>query len=77
MWEAIASNRRRSWILLSMMGLLLLALGAIVGVALAGPNGWLFGAGIALVIWLIMWGVAEGGGDGRRLGCKLSLPNPC
>lgn len=31
MWEAIESNRRRSWILLGLMGLLLLALGYVIG----------------------------------------------
>lgn len=31
MWEAIASNRRRSWLLIGLMGVILVALGAVIG----------------------------------------------
>lgn len=81
MWEAIARNRRRSWLLVGLMGVLLVALGAAVGAALVPPavkyytetdHGGLsidpltattWGAGAALVLWLVLWAVAAGGGD--------------
>ena len=80
MWEAIASNRRRSWLLIGLMGLILIGLGAVIGLAVIPPVGnhyfqqsdqpgfdpyvtGLYGAGIAMLIWLIMWAVAAGGGD--------------
>lgn len=36
MWEAIRSNQRRSWMLLSLMGVLLVILGAAIGMAVIG-----------------------------------------
>lgn len=81
MWEAIRSNQRRSWLLIGLMGVILLALGAVIGIALVPPIGdhyldphnrgpgidplitGLWGAGVAFVIWLIMWVVAVVGGD--------------
>ena len=39
MWEAIARNRRRSWLLIILMGVLLLALGAALGALLVPAFG--------------------------------------
>ncbi|MGD8450446.1 MAG: M48 family metallopeptidase [Phycisphaerae bacterium] len=39
MWEAIASNRQRSLMLIGLMGMLLVALGAVIGAALVPPAG--------------------------------------
>ncbi|MFH1748626.1 MAG: M48 family metallopeptidase [Planctomycetota bacterium] len=80
MWEAIRSNTRRSRMLIGLMGVILLGLGAVIGLALVPPAGDYFassergagldpvftglcGAGVAFVIWLIMWAVAAGSGD--------------
>jgi heat shock protein HtpX len=108
MWEAIAQNKRRSWMLIGVMGLLLVGLGYVIGAVvclqfddasytsqllrstyeaiddldqaeaaisliedrrsrnwaeeLTNPGG-LIGAGVAVVIWLIMALVALLGGD--------------
>ncbi len=88
MWEAIAQNKRRSWMLIGAMGLLLVGLGYVIGAvihlqfsdvsypanlvegrdspswvqALNNPGGFI-GAGVAVVIWLIMALVALFGGD--------------
>jgi len=108
MWEAIAQNKRRSWMLIGVMGLLLVGLGYVIGAvvylqfddasytaqlfktsyrtepdtgniaeaarlaenrglpdwvqALTNPGGFI-GAGVAVVIWLIMALVALVGGD--------------
>lgn len=68
MWEAIRSNRRRSYLLIGLMALILLALGASIGMAVAPPDGWLFGALGALALWLILWTVAASEGDAILLG---------
>jgi heat shock protein HtpX len=51
MWEAIRANRRRSAVLITGMALVLFALGALGGNALAGPDGAIIGLGVALIIW--------------------------
>lgn len=108
MWEAIERNKRRSWMLLALMGVILLALGYVIGAAVYvefvavdhvrggfhdygrmldqigqaedpgdGPSffGWsrnpgillnaggLIGAGIAMIVWVALAGVAFFGGD--------------
>jgi len=42
MWEAIASNRRRSWVLIGTMGGVLVLLGAVIGMSVAAhlDGGW-------------------------------------
>ncbi len=72
MWEAIAANRRRSILLISLMGIVLVTLGFCIG-AYAGSQlsaldrgeetgtvlkGGGVGAGVALILWLILWLVA-------------------
>jgi len=90
MWEAIASNRRRSWLLIGLMGSLLVALGALIGTALAPalaaysdpyhrtePDpyiGGLYGAGIALLLWFFLWGLARAGGDSLLLSSVGAQP---
>jgi heat shock protein HtpX len=66
MWEAIAANTRRSWILISTMGILLISLGAAVGVMIA-PDAPIFGVLFALALWLILWAVAATAGDSLLL----------
>src|SRR5262245_38701915 len=66
MWEAIAANTRRSWILISLMGVLLVGFGFAVGVVI-DPGAGLLGAGFAVTLWFILWIVAMAGGDSLLL----------
>ncbi|HUK83409.1 MAG TPA: M48 family metallopeptidase [Verrucomicrobiae bacterium] len=51
MWEQIRANRRRSAILITAMVIMLALLGCAGGYALAGPDGAVFGIGVALIVW--------------------------
>src|SRR5690349_16845635 len=66
MWEAIASNQRRSRILISLMAVLLVALGCVIGMT-ATPDdpaaGGASGTFIALVVYFIMLATAFYGGS--------------
>jgi len=66
MWDAIRSNRRRSWILVGGMGGLLVLLGALIG-ASVDPSGAAIGALVALGVWLVLLALATAGGDGILL----------
>ena len=66
MWEAIESNKRKSWILLAIMGVLLVGLGFGIG-AIFDPRFGIYGAVGALVLWFIMWMVAISSGDSIML----------
>jgi heat shock protein HtpX len=64
MWEAIASNQRRSWMLIVLMGLILVGLGGAIGGAVTpARESIVLGAGVAVVVWLVLWLVASAGGD--------------
>lgn len=63
MWEAIQSNSRRSKYLICLMGALLVGLGFAVGMTIEPRLGGAIGAGVALLIWLILLAVALLGGD--------------
>ncbi len=63
MWEAIRSNKRRSWFLIGLMGVLLIGLGFGVGYAWAPGMGGAIGAVAALVLWLVLTLVAFVQGD--------------
>ena len=78
MWEAIAANRRRSILLISLMGLVLVTLGACIGMYFAAPffemgpsdreadaalAGALAGAALAGLVWLILSLTAVAKGD--------------
>src|SRR5579864_7021230 len=67
MWEAIESNRRRSMAIVAGMGALLVVLGVLIGNAIAPRAGVVFGAGAALVCWLLLWMVAVFQGDSIML----------
>jgi heat shock protein HtpX len=57
MWEAISSNKRKSFFLIAIMGILLLTLGGTIGAAIFGaksPEPILLGVFIAAFIWFIM-----------------------
>lgn len=63
MWEAIRQNRRRSYVLIGLMAIILIALGAAIGMYVHPQQGAFFGAGIAVVVWMVLWLVAVTGGD--------------
>jgi heat shock protein HtpX len=64
MWQQIRANRRRSALVVIGMAALLLAVGAGIGVLMAGgPQGALYGAAGGGVLWLVLWGFAASGGD--------------
>jgi len=66
MWEQIRANRRRSIATIFGLACVLVALGYIIGVALAGPRGY-FGVVFALGLWLVLLLVALGAGKGVLL----------
>ena len=63
MWEAIQSNKRRSWYLIGLMGAMLVGLGFGVGYFYAPGMGGAVGAVAALILWLVLLLVAFAGGD--------------
>jgi len=63
MWEAIAKNKRKSIVLLSVMGTFMIAAGMLIGMLMAGPDGFLFGGLIAFFLWAVMAMASYYGGD--------------
>ncbi len=63
MWEQIRSNRIRSFWVISLLALLLIAAGLAFGAAFIGPDGALLGGTIALGLWLFMWLLTVSRGD--------------
>jgi heat shock protein HtpX len=63
MWEAIRQNRRRSFVLITLMAIILIALGAAIGMYIDPQQGVVFGTGAAVLVWLVLWLVAIAGGD--------------
>jgi heat shock protein HtpX len=63
MWEAIQANQRRSVVLVVLMGILLVALGGLVGAAFEPKQGWAFGLLAAAGVWLVLWLLALFAGD--------------
>jgi heat shock protein HtpX len=63
MWELIQTNKRNSILLMVLMAVVLLALGFVIGMAVMGPDGGLFGLAIAAAIWLILALVSFSSGD--------------
>ncbi|MBN3035528.1 MAG: M48 family metallopeptidase [Bacteroidales bacterium] len=62
-WELIRANRRRSVTLFLMMGLVLVALGYLLGSVFFPPDGGFIGVAIALIIWLVQALVARYSGN--------------
>ena len=67
MWEAIASNRRRSWVLVGLLGAMLVLLGFILGLGIDPEYGGGVGAALALVVWGGMLALALTAGDSLLL----------
>jgi len=70
MWEAIRANKRRSFMLISLMGTVLMLLGFVVGmlVGQGNPEAGLVGVGVAFVIWLFLFVLARSAGKSILLG---------
>ncbi len=77
MWEAIRENRRRSMMLILLMGILLILFGFLLGAGFAGGSsrllsperiaGGMLGVGVASVLWMVMMLAAYYGGDSLLL----------
>jgi heat shock protein HtpX len=67
MWELIRVNKRNSVVLLVIMAVCLMLLGALLGMALFGPQGRIIGLIIAAVVWLILTMVSLSAGDSLLL----------
>ncbi len=63
MWEAIRSNRRRSTVLIIMMGVVLVVLGAVIGLTVDPQAGGAAGAVGALGLWFLLYLIATFQGD--------------
>jgi len=64
MWEAIRANQRRSVLLITVIAVILLALGYIIGLYVEPHSGPWFGLVVAAALLLVLWTVAVvGGGD--------------
>lgn len=58
MWEAIDSNRRRSNVLIGVMGLVLVLLGSVLGMAIVPEYGTWLGVVVAIGVWGALCAVA-------------------
>lgn len=63
MFELIRANQRRSVILFVLMGMVLLALGYLIGQSYAPPDGGVYGFFVALGVWLFMTLLSITSGD--------------
>ena len=63
MWELIRINKRNSIILLALMAVCLVGLGAVIGMAINGPDGGMLGLMIATGIWVILTLISFSSGD--------------
>jgi len=67
-WEQIASNKRKSVLIVTAMGVILIGIGMALGEIFTGqPQGALLGGAIALGIWLLLWLFTRVGGDDAML----------
>ena len=63
MWELIRINKRNSVLLLMLMAVCLLGLGAVIGIAIRGPDGGMLGLMIATGIWVVLTLISFSSGD--------------
>jgi len=63
MWELIRINKRNSVLLLMLMAVCLLVLGAVIGMAIRGPDGGMLGLMIATGIWVVLTLISFSSGD--------------
>ncbi len=62
MWEMIRANKRKSVVLITVMAMLMVGAGMLIGQAVA-PGAWVFGGLIAFLLWIIMALASYYGGD--------------
>ncbi len=74
MWELIRANKRDSVLLMTLMAVVLLILGWIIGLATVGPEGGLMGVGIAAALWLVLTLVSFSSGDQILLAASRAQP---
>ncbi|MHC4571066.1 MAG: M48 family metallopeptidase [Planctomycetota bacterium] len=74
MWELIRVNKRNSVILMTLMAVVLLLLGFIIGLGFFGQDGGFFGLIIATAIWLILTAVSFSSGDQILLAASKAAP---
>ncbi len=74
MWELIRANKRNSIALMILMAFVLMLLGGILGMAVVGPNGAVFGLLIAIVIWVVLALVSFSSGDQILLAASRAKP---
>ncbi len=81
MWEAIESNRRRSWVLVAISGAGLLAFGTLIGLIVDPAFFWvgtLSALGLFFTLWTLAWvgghRVLLSAAGARRLDSALELP---
>jgi heat shock protein HtpX len=74
MWELIRANKRNSVILMTLMAVVLLLLGFVIGLAVFGPEGGLLGVGAAAVVWLVLALVSFSSGDQILLAASRAQP---
>jgi len=74
MWELIRANKRNSVLLMSLMAMVMLAVGAIIGLVVFGPEGAFFGLIIAVVVWLVLTLISFSSGDQILLAASRAKP---
>ena len=74
MWELIRANKRNSIVLMVMMGVVLLLLGFVIGMAIGREGGGLLGLMIATAIWLVLTLVSFSSGDQILLAASRATP---
>lgn len=67
MWEVARKNRRKSFFLIMLMGVVLVLLGYVLGGALAGPDAAYIGIIFALILYFILLLVSFAGGKSVML----------
>jgi heat shock protein HtpX len=74
MWEQIRINKRNSILLLLSMGMVLIALGYIIGAAIGGPEAGWVGILVSTGIWFVMMLISYTSGDQILLASSRAVP---
>ncbi len=74
MWELIRANKRNSIFLMALMATVMLLVGAVIGLAVFGPDGAFFGLLIGTVIWVVLALISFSSGDQILLAASRAKP---
>ncbi len=74
MWELIRANKRNSVLLMTLMAVVMLVLGAVIGLAVFGAQGAFYGLIGATVLWLVLAMVSLSSGDQILLAASRAKP---